>query len=281
MSVRVARFVQRRVAMRRGALILPLVLAAGLVAVDATDLPELPPGAEPAWSAYVEALEGRRARELANPTGFLAMDFTPEAAQERQAVLNGDLVIQRVEAPVTGEPAVEIPDARVHHWRGAAFLPGMTVAGVLAALEKGLPPQDDVVRSAILSRGPDELQVYLRLRRRQIVTVVYDTEHVVRFVRHATDKASSTSVATRIVEIEQPGTPEERPRAHGEDRGFLWRLRAYWRYEQVAGGVIAECESVSLSRDVPWGLGVVAHPLITRAARESMEAALLALQSIR
>jgi len=35
----------------------------------------------------------------------------------------------------------------------------------------------------------------------------------------------------------------------GDDRGFLWRLNAYWRYEQVAGGVIAECESITLSRD--------------------------------
>ena len=64
----------------------------------------------------------------------------------------------------------------------------------------------------------------------------------------------------------------------GDDRGFLWRLNAYWRYEQAANGVIAECESISLSRSVPRVIRLVAAPVIQSTARESMTSALDAMQ---
>jgi hypothetical protein len=89
----------------------------------------------------------------------------------------------------------------------------------------------------------------------------------------------STTVATRIVELDEAGTSQERPLGPGEDRGFLWRLNAYWRYEAVAGGVLVECESISLSRRTPYGLGTIAAPFITRVARESMARTLTALRT--
>ena len=56
----------------------------------------------------------------------------------------------------------------------------------------------------------------------------------------------------------------------GDDRGFLWRMNSYWRYEQVRGGVIVDIESLTLSRGIPLGMGTVVRPLINRIARESM-----------
>jgi hypothetical protein len=82
----------------------------------------------------------------------------------------------------------------------------------------------------------------------------------------------------RIVELADAGTPRERERAASEDRGFLWRLNAYWRFEQHGDGVIVECESVSLSRTVPTLLRPVAGPIVTRIARESLERSLRALR---
>jgi hypothetical protein len=73
-------------------------------------------------------------------------------------------------------------------------------------------------------------------------------------------------VATRITELDDQG----RGKIPGEDRGFLWRMNAYWRYEQVRGGVIVDLESLTLSRGIPLGLGTVVRPLIDRIARESM-----------
>jgi hypothetical protein len=57
------------------------------------------------------------------------------------------------------------------------------------------------------------------------------------------------------------------------------RWHSYWRYEQVPEGVIAECESVSLSRPVPWGFGFMVDRLIDSTARQSMERALTAVRA--
>jgi hypothetical protein len=79
--------------------------------------------------------------------------------------------------------------------------------------------------------------------------------------------------------VSDPDTPDERELPPGEDRGFLWRLNAYWRYEEVAGGVIAECESISLSREVPSFLRYLISPLVESTARESMERTLVTLRA--
>ncbi len=108
------------------------------------------------------------------------------------------------------------------------------------------------------------------MTRTKIVTVTYDTEHAIEYRRHGPGRASSRSVSTKIVEIEGAGTPSERALPDGQDRGFLWRMNSYWRYEQVAGGVLVELESVTLSRSIPLGLGTIVEPLIDRIARESI-----------
>ena len=45
-------------------------------------------------------------------------------------------------------------------------------------------------------------------------------------------------------------------------------------------GVVAECESISLSRDVPFGLGAIAGPIIRSTARESMTRTLESLREM-
>jgi hypothetical protein len=241
---------------------------------------ELKPESIDGWQRYVAATEQRRAGEQQGGPEFLVLDFGNAHAAERKAVLAGEVVVRRMKTAGTGGKDIEVPSALVHHWRGAVFLPGMTVERLMARLEEEPPSQRDVLRKGVLSRAPNRMQVYLRLRRTRIVTVVYDTEHTVRFERFGPTRAASTTVATKIVELSDPGTPRERALPEGHDRGFLWRLNAYWRYEQVAGGVIAECESVSLSRGVPFGLQTITGPIISSTARESMEAALLALKGI-
>jgi hypothetical protein len=123
------------------------------------------------------------------------------------------------------------------------------------------------------------MRVSLKLQRKKIVTVVYNTEHVVMFARGSGARATSASTATRIVEVVDVNTPQERELPAGDDRGFLWRLNAYWRYEQVANGVIAECESITLSRDIPAVVRFVVRPLVERAARESMARTLVSLRA--
>ena len=56
--------------------------------------------------------------------------------------------------------------------------------------------------------------------------------------------------------------------------GYLWRLNTYWRFEEKDDGVYMQCEALSLTRDIPLGLGWLLRPLVTRIPRESLNRAL-------
>ena len=260
------------------AAVLVWITALGAVVSAARLGPETSGG----WSAYVSATEDRVRRELESPRGFLVMDFLePEeaAAGRRQVLDEGVVLMRKMQTSDSQGRRITVPGALVHHWRGAVFIPGVTVRQLLVELQSHAPEQEDVLRSSILERGPDRMRVYMRLQRRKFVTATYNTEHVVTFTRFGATRAASVSTATRIAEVSDPDTPDERELPLGDDRGFLWRLNSYWRYEEVAGGVIAECESISLSREVPSFVRYVVSPLVESTARESMERTLLTLRA--
>lgn len=245
------------------------VMLTGVTASAARLYPE----AALAWTTYAAATERRMNTELLDGRRFLAMDFGPYAAADRRAVLNGEIVIRHMDTVDSRGQVLEVPSALVHHWRGAILIPRVKLSDVLARLQAGGPPtkQEDVLDSRVLERSPDRMRIYLKLQRTKFVTVVYNTEHLVTFKRISPTRATSASTATKIAELEDVGTPREHELAPGDDRGFLWRLNAYWRYEEVPGGVIAECESITLSRTIPSVLLYVVSPLIDSAAQESME----------
>jgi hypothetical protein len=252
------------------------VAAAGDGALVAT----LKPETATAWNKYAEAVQARRLRERGDRARFLVADFQSTAAAERRAALGGELVVRRLEGAASGAGHVNVPSGRVHHWRGLVFIPGPSVANLISQIEFSDPPavQDDVIRSSVISRAPGAVRVFLRLQRTKIVTVVYNSEHDVRFEALSPSRAESTSVSTRIAEVRRPGAPDETELPPGDDRGFLWRLNGYWRYEAAPGGVLAECESISLSRDVPMVVDVIVGRIINSTARESMERTLAALK---
>lgn len=258
------------------------MLAAGVLLADpSASLARLRPETVDAWQHYVAAVEGRRQNEERDPRRFLVMDFQGTADRDRRAVLGGAMVTESLSAMDESGDDIDVPSGRVHHWRGAVLIRGVGVNELLSRIEHADPPavQDDVLQSRVLSREPGRARVFLKLQRRKIVTVVYNTEHDVRFVHVSGQRAASTSVATKIAEVRDVGSSSERELAPGDDRGFLWRLNAYWRYEAVPGGVIAECESISLSRSIPFGFQYLVGPIVSSTAREAMESTLTALRT--
>lgn len=164
--------------------------------------------------------------------------------------------------------SIPVPGGTIHRWRGSVRVRNTTVDQVLdVLLHPGTaPPQADVLESRVLARSGPALRVYLKLERRAIVTVRYDTEHEVCFTRESAAQARSWSRSTRIAEV------------GGGDRGFLWRLNSYWRYTQSGGDVRIGVESLALSRDIPALVRPIAAPLIARVGRESMIRTLEALE---
>jgi hypothetical protein len=253
---------------------MPVVLLVGVARPSDLAAATLQPQTTAAWNRYVSATEARIARELANGSRFLAQDFLDQRQKARERVLAGHIPIGEVSTTDGSGHTIPVPGGLIHHWRGAVFVPGVTLEALLNRLknpsERG-PHQEDVLALRVLARQPDRLKLFISMTRKKIVTVTYHTEHDVSYQRHGPQRASSRSVATKIVEVENPGGPDARERPAGQDRGFLWRLNSYWRYEQVEGGVIVELESLTLSRDVPMGLRLVVEPLIDRVARESVD----------
>ena len=259
-----------------------LVLALGLFGApldDAALAADLTARTVAAWNAFVKATEARIAGEEADGRRFLGLDFEPgqDPAAVRTALRGGRVLIGQ---PTTNGAAetVDVPDGEIHHWRGALFVPGVTLDQVLQELRRPATVSDDVLASRVIEDTPEGQRVYLKLLRRKLVTAVYNTEHDVRFVRHSPSRASTRSVSTRIAELEAPGTAQEKEKPVGRDRGFLWRLNAYTRFEQLDGGVIVEIESISLSRGVPLLARPIVGPIVAGIARESMERTLESLR---
>ena len=266
-----------------------LLLAAIGVAYVATSsvfaddtLPDLKPETLAAWSAYQRRVDERYFRQTA-PGRFFVEDQLRESGEWREGARQGRVPMIRLRAASPDDPEPSVPDGRIHHWAGAVFVPHTTLDRVLTHLENraGLESQafDDVVASKLLTRDGDHLRVFMKLRRMSVITVTYNTEHTVDYRRLGDVRASSRSIATKIAELAEAGTPREHERAAGTDNGFLWRLNAYWRYEQVDGGVLVECESVSLSRSVPLVLRPIITGKVDGIARESLEKTLVSLRN--
>ncbi len=235
------------------------------------------------WDEYVRLTEERIEEELNSSKGFLAQDFqaVSKAKMERDAVLSGKILVEKRKTLNPRGRKINVPAGTIHHWRGSIFIPDVELETVLAQVRKPAQQEDlqeDVLESRILETSEDSVRLYLKLVRSKIVTVTYNTEHLIEYQQHGEGLASSRSIATRIVELDQAGTPAEREKPEGKDRGFLWRLNSYWRYQQVDGGVLVECESLTLSRGVPIILTPFVKPIISGVARESMKRTLSSMR---
>ena len=237
------------------------------------------------WNKYVSAVEARRTREIAEKQPFLDLDRKATAEQARiMAMLKrGEVFVER--AAVSRDRAateIEIDGGLINHWRGTVFVPNVKLDQVLKVLQEPQTDkhkQEDVITSRVVNRDGDSQQVYLRLKRTKFVTVVYDTEYDVDYKRLSPELAFSNSISTKVVEIENAGTPRERALPEGNDHGYMWRLNSYWRYKQVDGGVLVEVESLTLSRDLPAIIGPLIRPIVNSTARESMTRTLASVRA--
>jgi putative flippase GtrA len=230
------------------------------------------------WQSYEAQLDARYAAAGPAPAGrFFVHDRDNLSPRWREAVMRGEASLVRIDAP-------GIADGTIHRWIGAVFIPGVTVESALARLESQAGRESehytDVLASRVMERQGNRARVFMKLRRSSIITVTYNTEHLVEYNRVSATRATVRSAATRIAELADAGTAQERETPASDDHGFLWRLNAYWRYEAVPGGVIVECESVSLSRTVPFVIRPVASPIVDRIARESLNRTLDGLRAM-
>jgi hypothetical protein len=244
------------------------------IAAKAVHAVELKKKTVDAFDRYTRLTEERIDSEKNDP-GFLYFDKLP--VDQKRALVDrmkaGEVVIERMQTLDQGKE-IEVPDGMIHHWRAVVFVPGTTLAKTIALVQDYDHHyqiyKPDVQRSKLLKRDGDDFQIYYRLRRKKIITVVMDTRYDVKYEPLSPKRMASKSISTSIRQIDNPGEANERAEPEGDDSGFMWRLNTYWHMEERDGGVYIQCEAVSLSRDIPTGLGWMIRPFVESVPKESL-----------
>lgn len=239
------------------------ILLTGLPAATAV---ELKPETVQAFDTYIRAAEVRLDKQRADAQ-FLWLDGTPG---RKERVRKGEVLAE----PWTGNGDIDVKDGLIHDWVGAVFIPGATLQKTLSFVQDYDNHKNvyrpEVIDSKLVSRNGNDFRIKLRLLKQKVITVVLNTDHEVHYAPVEGARCSSRSYSTRIAEVDNAGKSDERELPPGRDHGFLWRLNSYWRFEEREGGVYVECEAISLTRNVPSGLGWLINPIVRSLPRQSL-----------
>jgi hypothetical protein len=237
---------------------------------------ELKPPTVEAFERYVRATEARIQKELSRPETFLYVDGLPEPrrAQVLAMLQRGEVFMERLETRDASGREMKAPDALIHHWLGAVFIPGASLQQTLDLVQDYDRHQEiyqpEVVRSKLVARNGNDFKIYYRWRKKKVITVTLNSNHDVRYFPVDATHCYSRSYSTRIAEVADAGEPREHEKPVGNDGGFLWRIDSYWRFVERDGGVYVECESISLTRDIPALFKWLIGPFVTGIPRESL-----------
>lgn len=205
------------------------------------------------------------------------------------------VVLARLRAgEIIAEPGHEdgifnVPGGLIHHWRGTAFMPGVTLDDILSTSQDYATYADTydwVVGSGVIGHERHEeprrdlYRVFFRVKRSaRFVTSVLDLWALVEYRYPRAGLATAVSDADCIRQVENEGRPDERRMSVGRDSGYLWRANTLSTYLQVDDGVFVELETIGLSRRFPRMLGWLIEPIARRLGRGSAASTLRQLRN--
>ena len=225
-----------------------------------------------AFEHYVVATEARMDDDV-RLNQFLTIDRLPDLERQEayDQLQQGQIHIEELHTQENHHP-IHIPNGLVHHWVGVIFIPKATLTETNTVLQDYDHEPDiykpDIRRSKLIEQDGNESKIYLQFYNKSIVTVVLNAYFDVNETQIGNTRIQSTSRSTRIVEVVDPGSPDERERTDGNDHGYMWRLCSYWRIEEKDGGAYVQNESITLSRTVPVLLAWLINPLVKSIPRD-------------
>jgi hypothetical protein len=234
---------------------------------------DLQPKTSQAFDHYVAIAEARFADDFRPGGPFIYIDRLGNGNQSQAYadLKNGALWIQKLE---TKESRAGVPGGMLHHWVGIVFIPGATMEKTLRVVKdydrRAEYYKPDVIASRLVSHQGDNYKIFLRLRQKKFVTAVFNTNYEIHWGQVDPTRVYSNSVSTRIAEVKNADQPDGDELPVGTGSGYVWRLNSYWRFEEKDGGIYLQCEAVSLSRDIPTGLGWALDPMVAGIPRESL-----------
>ena len=194
--------------------------------------------------------------------------LSAEAVREPK-LRSGEL---KIESGLRGSQA-QAPGAMIQDWIGRIFIPGATLAQVQSVLQDYANYKNfykpKVIESKELEHHDGEYDVFLRLYEKHILTVVLNT--TITFGTHAGRAASDHHLALHAHRgSEGSRQVVRRGTAGGQRFGISMALEFLLAIRAADGGVYARCEAISLSRDVPFGLGWMLNGFLESFPKESM-----------
>ena len=228
---------------------------------------QLKPQTVEAFDRYIRQSEAGMEQKLHETSPFLWSDVSSERAQ----LVRGGQVVAQFWA---GQGPIKVPNGLIHDWIGAVLIRATSLKKTLALVQdydnhKNIY-KPEVIASRLISHRGNDFQIYLRILKKKIMTVVLDTDHDVHYRFQDRTRCTCRSYTTRIAEVENAGSPKETVLPPDTGYGFLWRLYSYWRFQERKSGMYVECRAISLTRDVPLGLGWIIEPIIQKLPQESL-----------
>lgn len=203
---------------------------------------------------------------------FLWFDNSPEI---RLSLLAGAVVAQ----PIQGNGIVTLPGGLIQDWIGAVFIPKATLKETLQVVEDY--PQHtqvykpDVVEVKVLSHNGNDFTIRTRvIKSKFFISDVLDIDNQIRFVPLDSKRVYSRSASQRVVEISNAGKQNERELPAGHDRGLMWRINGYWFFAESDGGVFITCESITLTREIPFLMAKLLSPIVHELPAEALKTSL-------
>jgi hypothetical protein len=228
---------------------------------------ELTKATADSFDNYIAATEARLAPRF-HGEHFLG----PEDSTEwREQLKRGMVIVQ----PTQASGMVAIKGGLIQDWGGAVFIPNCSLHGALSIVQDYEHHKEiykpEIADAKIRSRAGDDFQVYMRIvKAKLMLSDVLNTEHEIRFTTVDAHRVYSRAYSRRIAEVSDAGKPGEHELAVGQDRGFLWRIYGYWFFEESDGGVYVTCQSITLTRDLPFALGKILGPILRELPAESV-----------
>src|SRR5579864_2545622 len=182
---------------------------------------QLKPQTVEAFDEYIRETETSMEQRPLGIRPFLWSDLNSKRAE----LVRGGQVVAQFWA---GQGPANVPSGLIHDWIGAAFIPATNLKKILALIQdydhhKNIY-KPEVIASRLISHRGNDFQIYLRLLKKKIMTVVLDTDHEVQYRCLDRERWFCRSYTTRIAEVENAGTPKEKVLLPDTGYGFLWRL---------------------------------------------------------
>jgi hypothetical protein len=222
------------------------------------------------FDRYAEGVESQLSERWHDKKNFLSIQDSPA---DLRRVLSGDLIIRELPQ---GQP-VGVTDGLIHDWLGAVYIPNTTperVIGILRDFDNHRNIYPEVARSRTISSSGNDVKGFWRLERKGMVPVILEVTQDAHWQQLSPGKWICRAYARQISEVDTTLFFHGRKYPPGEGHGYMWRLYAYWSIEKSDNGVLAECRTLSLSRNIPPGLAWAVGPYVQKMPQDSLSSTL-------